>query len=242
MFILFTDFGYDGPYVGQLKAVLLGGAPAVPVVDLMHDAPVFQPEAAGQLLAAYGGGLPAGTITVAVVDPGVGGDRRMIAARGDARWWLGPDNGLLVPTLRRCADVEVWELERPASAAPTFHGRDVFAPAALEVLENGRVEGEPVPAGDLVGWDSPSSLSRILYIDRYGNAVTGLQGDAVMDQAVIRIGYRELRFAQTFSAVAPGEAFWYRNSSGLVELAVNQGRADEWPGVELGAEVTVSTA
>ncbi|WP_421621812.1 SAM hydrolase/SAM-dependent halogenase family protein [Alkalilimnicola ehrlichii] len=242
MFILFTDFGYEGPYVGQMKAVLYAGAPQTPVVDLMHDAPVFRPDAAGRLLAAYGRGLPGGSITLAVVDPGVGGERRALAAQADGRWWLGPDNGLLVPALHRCRDVAVWQLATPADAAPSFHGRDLFAPAALQVLKEGRVSGQALPPGELVGWDAVQPVPAILYIDRYGNAVTGLDGDGLANTAVVEAGYRAFRFARTFGCVAPGEAFWYRNSSGLVELAVNQGRADEWPGVELGAPVKVFEA
>lgn len=242
MFILFTDFGYEGPYVGQMKAVLYAGAPQVPVVDLMHDAPVFRPGEAGHLLAAYGRGLPADSVTLAVVDPGVGGQRRALAARGDGRWWLGPDNGLLVPALRRCRSLQVWRLHSPAGAAPTFHGRDLFAPAALQAWREGKVDGDRLEADALVGWDTLETPAAILYIDRYGNAVTGLAGDDLADTAVVRAGYRPFRFARTFSSVAPGEPFWYRNSSGLVELAVNQGRADEWPGVELGAPVQVVAA
>ena len=108
MILLFTDFGPGGPYVGQMKAVLLQAAPGVPLVDLMADAPAHDPMAAAYLLAALAGEFAPGSVFLAVVDPGVGSARRAVAAEIDGRWYVAPDNGLLEPLLRRAKVARAW--------------------------------------------------------------------------------------------------------------------------------------
>lgn len=98
---LFTDFGLAGPYVGQMKGRLLTLAPATAVIDLMHDAPAFDPRSAAYLLAALVPEWPADMVVMAVVDPGVGGARRPLVAEIDGRWFVGPDNGLFELLWRR---------------------------------------------------------------------------------------------------------------------------------------------
>lgn len=235
MFVLYTDFGWHGPYLGQLKAALLAAAPGVPVLDLMHDAPAFDPRRAGYLLSAYGRYLPSECIIIAVVDPGVGSDRRALAARAGGRWYLGPDNGLLAPSLREAAEAKAWELPVPEGASASFHGRDLFAPAAAALYRDASPRGAPL-AGGWIGADWPHELAEVLYVDGYGNAVTGLR--QLDDGAVIVAGSKRVKHARTFSQVPQGSPFWYRNSSGLVELAVNQGRADALLGLVIGSAVT----
>src|SRR5512143_1221602 len=134
MILLFTDFGWTGPYVGQMKAVLAAAAPGVPVIDLMHDAPAFRPRPAGVLLAALLAEVPAGAVVLAVVDPGVGTARAPLAVSVDGRWLVGPDNGLFAPTLRCDRAAEAWEITwRPARLSASFHGRDLFAPIAASI-------------------------------------------------------------------------------------------------------------
>ncbi len=242
MLFLFTDFGYEGPYVGQMKAVLhLGLSPGVPVVDLMHDAPAWDPHAGAYLLAAYTAALPAGSTVLAVVDPGVGGSRRGLAVLADGRWFVGPDNGLLAPIVARATSAQVFSLpEPPARAAPTFHGRDVFAPAAVTVQRGDRKGWVPVTPETMVGWAWPAECDSVLYLDRYGNAVTGRRAATVVERALLTVGEVTVGRARTFAEVPPGEAFWYANSSGLVEIAVHCGRADRLPGVARGAPVSWS--
>lgn len=239
-FILFTDFSTLGPYVGQMKAVLLAGADW-PIVDLMHDAPAFDPRSSAYLLRAFSAELPEGGVIVAVIDPGVGSARRAVAIRAGSRWLVGPDNGVLAPLARQAGEVDVYRLPVPADAAATFHGRDVFAPAAVRIAQ-GELPGERVAGGgDLFGLDWPEDESRAIYVDHYGNVMTGLRGGQVPQQAVLRANGHRVERAWTFSDVPRGQAFWYINSSGLVEVAVNQGsaadRLDLRPGMPVALEL-----
>src|SRR5262249_47000472 len=128
---LFTDFGAAGPYVGQMKAVLCREAPAVPVIDLMADAPACEPKSSAYLLAALAPWLSAGSVCLAVVDPGVGGRRAPIVVEADGRRFVGPDNGLFELVARRAAAAQAWEIAwRPPQLSASFHGRDLFAPVA----------------------------------------------------------------------------------------------------------------
>src|SRR5262249_38269870 len=110
MIALFTDFGLTGPYTGQVKAVLHLGAPQVPVIDLFADAPSGRPLPSSYLLAAYGAWLPAGTILLCVVDPGVGTPRPAVVVEADSRWFVGPANGLFEIVFRRASKPRVWEI------------------------------------------------------------------------------------------------------------------------------------
>jgi S-adenosyl-L-methionine hydrolase (adenosine-forming) len=240
MIALFTDFGLSGPYTGQVKAVLHQLAAGVPIVDLFADLPAAKPKPAAYLLAAYGRWFPAGTVLLAVVDPGVGGARAAIVVEADGRSYVGPDNGLFELVLRRAGTVKSAEiLWRPDSLSASFHGRDLFAPVAA------RLAAGTLPAGALhvVGTsrfpDWPDDLSEIVYIDGYGNAVTGLRAAALPEATGLAVGGQVLARARTFSDVPPGAAFWYENSNGLAEIAVNAGRADRALGLAIGSPVAV---
>jgi S-adenosylmethionine hydrolase len=240
MIALFTDFGWQGPYVGQLKLVLQEAAPAQFVVDLMHDAPRFQPRAAAYLLAALAVRLPQNAVTVAVVDPGVGSaKRRPVVVEADQRWYVGPDNGLLNVVARQADACNCWEIDwRPASLSNTFHGRDLFAPVAARLVTGQALDMTSTTlAEDPASW--PADLAEVIYIDGFGNAVTGLRGSALAPSAQLKIGARLIRYAPTFAAVARGEAFWTVNANGLVELAINQGDASAELGLGIGTPVEV---
>src|ERR1700724_3610932 len=128
---LFTDFCLGGPYTGQVKAVLYRAAPGVPVVELFADAPARRPKPAAYLLAAYGIWFPPGTVLLAVIDPGVGSNRAALIVEAEGRWFVGPDNGLFELVIRRAADTRTWEIPSPPGPlSASFHGRDLFAPAA----------------------------------------------------------------------------------------------------------------
>ena len=217
MIFLFTDFGYSGPYIGQMKAVLASRAAGIPVIDLMHDAPRFRPEPSGHLLAALGTHVPVGSVVVAVVDPGVGSDRRPLVLRADGTWLVGPDNGLFQPWLARSASIEAWEITwRPERLSASFHGRDLFAPVAAMIAMAAPVPGQPIAVAP-VGRGGDAS---VIYIDGFGNAMTGLVAADLPAGAVLRVGKERLSQAETFSAVPAGTAFWYVNSLGLAERAV----------------------
>lgn len=237
MILLFTDFGHAGPYIGQMKAVLAARAPDVPVIDLMHDAPRFQPRPAGHLLAALGAEIPAGSVVVAVVDPGVGSPRRPLVLDLDGVRLVGPDNGLFAPWLARAGTVRAWEITwRPQRLSASFHGRDLFAPVGAALACGADVPGRAIalPAAE------PGDCAGVIYIDAFGNAMTGIRGDRLAAGAAVDAGTGPLPRADTFSAVPAGMAFWYVNSLGLVEVAVNQGSAAARLDLAVGAPVSVT--
>jgi S-adenosylmethionine hydrolase len=240
MIVLFTDFGLAGPYTGQLEAVLQQGAPGIPVIRLFADAPAGQPRPSAYLLAAYAAWFPAGTEFLCVVDPGVGGARGALIAEADGRIYVGPDNGLFELVLRRAARPQPWEITwAPASLSASFHGRDLFAPVAARLArgEPAATMARPTSPGRRPDW--PDDLAEIVYIDHFGNALTGLRGECIAEAAQLRAGGRTLAHARTFSTVPQGAAFWYVNSNGLVEIAVSSGRADRALGLSIGSEVAI---
>jgi S-adenosylmethionine hydrolase len=237
MIVLFSDFGLEGPYLGQVQAVLHQQAPGIPVVNLFSDLPPFDIEAAAYLLPAYSGTLPPGTVCLCVVDPGVGGERPGCALQADGRWYVGPDEGLFTLVARRAAALQCYRLPAVAGAAPSFHGRDVFAPVAARLARSAPVIGTPVEPAERSDPDWPDDCYRVLYIDRFGNAITGMRAARVQGAAAFTVNGHTLRQARTFSATGEGSAFWYANSNGLVEIAVNRGRADEALGLRVGTPV-----
>jgi len=241
MIVLFTDFGLYGPYTGQVKAVLHQMAPGVPAIDLFADAPVANPKASAYLLAAYAAWFPAGTIFLCVVDPGVGGARPAIVVEADGRWYVGPGNGLFELVQRRANATRSWDIDwKPEHLSASFHGRDLFAPVAAMLAR-----GEP-PPGQLRSdradrrSDWPDDLCEIVYIDHFGNAMTGLRATMLSPDARLSAAGRVLERAKTFSDRPPGAAFWYENSNGLAEIAVNQGRTDRDLGLAIGIPVEIA--
>jgi len=256
MIALFTDFGLEGPYIGQMKAVLHRLAPAAPVIDLFADLPPFDAQAAAYLLAAYAPELPTGAVFLCVVDPGVGGSRRPAVVEADGHLYVGPDNGLFEMVVRRAAAARWWEIVwRPERLSASFHGRDLFAPIAARLARGERLPddgtetrpdadeepplGASRPLALLRRPDWPDDLARVVYVDRFGNAMTGLRAASLDPDATLAVGRHRLGAARTFSDVKPGAAFWYANANGLVEIAVNQGRADAALGIAVGAPVGV---
>lgn len=235
MIVLFTDFGWADPYVGQIKAVLTGAAPSVPVVDLLHAVPDYNAHAGAHLLAALAPEFPPGSVFLCVVDPGVGGPRGTLVVEADGRWYVGPDNGLISVVAGRARQARHWRIAwRPERLSASFHGRDLFAPIA------GAIAAGAFPVGRLseitqpeVRFD-PAELPRVIYIDHYGNAWTGLRGEMLADVEVLEVKGRSLKCRTTFSEAAKGEAFWYINSVGLVEVAVNRGSAAAQLGLAVG--------
>lgn len=236
MIFLFTDFGHEGPYMGEMEAEILRRAPGVPVVRLMVDAPAFRPDLASYLLAALAKRFRPGDVCVAVVDPGVGTEREAIAFEADGVWFVGPDNGLFEPILRGALDLRTFRIAwRPPRLSASFHGRDLFAPVAARIARGDLSALEPHEPTRHP--DRPDALAAVVYVDRYGNAWTGLPGEEVPRGARIRAGGRELAYAETFGRVPPGEPFWYVNSAGLVEIAVNAGSAAVLLGLAPGVPV-----
>ncbi|SMH55534.1 SAM hydrolase/SAM-dependent halogenase family protein [Azospirillum agricola] len=241
MIVLFTDFGLSGPYTGQVKAVLARQAPGVPVIDLFADAPAFDPQLSAYLLAAYAPAFPLGSVFVCVVDPGVGTDRRPLVVEADGHLFVGPDNGLFELVRRRAASVRAWSIDwLPDRLSASFHGRDLFAPVAARLATGREVERTVLPDGAVARPDWPDDLPRIVYVDVYGNAMTGLRAATLPEDAVLTTGGRTMRRGRTFADAEPGEALWYENANGLAEIAVNRGRADVELGLRVGSEVSIT--
>jgi S-adenosylmethionine hydrolase len=238
---LFTDFGLAGPYTGQMKVVLLREAPGVPVVDLFADAPSRDPKSSAYLLAAYGAWLPPGSVLLAVVDPGVGSARAPLVVEADGRWYVGPDNGLFEIVLRRAATARQWEITwQPPTLSASFHGRDLFAPVAARLARGEAPPGTERSLGEGRHADWPDDLPEIVYIDHYGNALTGMRAAQLPPDAVLLVASgRRVPHARTFADAPRGAALWYENSNGLAEIAVNLGRADRGLGLAIGSAVTV---
>ena len=191
--------------------------------------------AAQYVLERPGPRFPAGTVPRAVVDPGVGSERRALAAAGRGHGFIAPDNGLLTPML---AGATVVALREPADAAPTFHGRDLFAPVAARVAKGDAPPGrERAPSA--IGGDWPDDLARIVYVDHFGNAMTGLRAAGLAQETRLVAQGRTLSRARTFADVPEGTAFWYENANGLAEIAVSKGRADAALDLAVGTEVEV---
>jgi S-adenosylmethionine hydrolase len=243
MIVLFTDFGLAGPYTGQVIAVLRKDAPAVPVISLFADAPAREPKPSSYLLASYAAWFAAGTVLLCVVDPGVGGERRPVIVAADGRSYVGPDNGLFEIVSRRAVAARCWEITwRPQRLSASFHGRDLFAPVAARLARGEPPAAMSRSAAPVRFADWPDDLAEIVYIDHYGNAITGMRGEAVATTASLACGGPMIAHATTFSAVPRGAPFWYVNSNGLVEIAVNSGRADELMGLSIGSKVDVAAA
>lgn len=244
MIVLFTDFGRNGPYVAQMQAQFLRRAPGVPVLDLFADVPAYDIEAAAYLLPAYVTEFPTGTVFVCVVDPGVGGQRLPVVVWADGRWFVGPGNGLFTLVARRAEEARFWRIDwEPDTLSSTFHGRDLFAPIGARLagglLHPGEGIDDPVAAG-IVRPDWPDELARVIYVDGYGNAMTGLRASALAKDAALRVGPRMVPHARTYSDVAAGTAIWYENANGLVEIAVSNGHAAAELGLAPGHPVAIA--
>ncbi|HHM06274.1 MAG TPA: hypothetical protein ENJ19_11135 [Gammaproteobacteria bacterium] len=240
MIVFYTDFG-GGPYLGQMEAAVYRAGSGLTVVNLLSRAPRFRPKLAAYLLAAYPGEFPAGTVFVCVVDPGVGQpERGAVVLWADERWFVGPDNGLFDVLVARAGRVRCWDIDwRRFAPSASFHGRDVFAPIAAVLARGGSPPGKERAPTTRVGTVWPEDLPEVVFIDDYGNAMTGVRACVLDEGGRVMVGGRVLPRARTFSDMPPGQAFWYSNSVGLVELAVNQGRADELLGLSLGHPVTL---
>lgn len=235
---LWTDFGIEGPYVGQMKAVLYQRAPTARVLDLFSDLPPFNAKAAAYLLPAYSAGFAPGTVFVCVVDPGVGSERLPLVVEADGRFFVGPDNGLFSLVVRRAGRVTcrriLWTPERLSAS---FHGRDLFAPVAAMLACGETPPGEPVTSPASASPEWPDELAEVVYIDHFGNALTGVRAHTLPPGRALSVKGRSVPPGRTFSDVPRHGALWYENANGLAEIAVNQGRADQVLGIAVGDRI-----
>jgi S-adenosyl-L-methionine hydrolase (adenosine-forming) len=252
-----TDFGHQGPFVGVMKGVMLARFPAARIVDLTHEIVVHWPAEAGFWLARSFEFFPPGTVHVAVVDPGVGTSRDIIAVSANGHVFLAPDNGLLAPVVTRHPDASIVTLA-PAQlarfgvqrASATFHGRDIFAPLAAE-LAAGRCV--PDDMGERTKTLVPSWVDEpevqdggtvsgvVITIDHFGNLITNIDS-ALLERfrkPQIRAGSHMFRLLRTYGDTQPGEYLALVNSFNVLEIARAEQSAAEGLGLSRGAPVTV---
>lgn len=241
---LLTDFSTADSYVAEMKGVLLSALPDATLVDITHSIPPGDVRSAAHVLGRVSSRFPPGTVFLAVVDPGVGTTRAALAITAAGRYFVGPDNGLFTPVLSGAA--EVIELPTPADASPTFHGRDLFAPAAA-ALASGQA---PAALGTPFGgtpmrfeytephYEGKTVVGQVVYVDRFGSLVTNLTPELVPPYARIEIEDVDAGpLRRTFGDVATGGLVCYVGSGGEVEVAVRDGSAARRLGIGVGGRV-----
>jgi S-adenosyl-L-methionine hydrolase (adenosine-forming) len=252
---LLSDFGLQDTYVASLKGVILGICPAANLVDVTHLVPPQDVRAGAFLLANIYRDFPPGTVHLAIVDPGVGTDRRGLILKAAPYWFVGPDNGLFSWICTRETAWAAWSLDnsrywrRPVSS--TFHGRDLFAPVAAHLATGIPPDAFGSPwAPQLASWSAVQHHAKalrgeILYIDRFGNVITNLDQAAVNEAApaeylIVRVAGRSLQgLSTTYGTKPPGNLLALIGSHGFLEIAVNQGSASALLGCRVGEAVLV---
>ena len=243
---LLTDFGTADGYVAEVKGTILSRAPEAVLVDVTHDLPAQDVEAGRLALARYWRKFPPGTVHLAVVDPDVGSARPALAVASDGRFLVGPDNGILSPALL-VGGARAVVLPVPPSASPTFHARDVFAPAAAMLASGSPVDALGTPVDDPVIRRTAEARrlpdgtieGQIIAVDRFGNAVTNL---VAAHGGVVEVGTLKLPVRRTYADVTPGMPLALSGSSGLVEIAVRDGNAAVSLGLGRGGIVLLRPA
>ncbi|HYD53198.1 MAG TPA: SAM-dependent chlorinase/fluorinase [Gemmatimonadaceae bacterium] len=240
---LLTDFGTADGYVGEMKGVLASLAPGAPLVDITHEVPAHDVESGRLALARSWRRFPPGTVHLAVVDPGVGSARRALAVQSDGRLLVGPDNGLLSPALL-VAGARVVQLPIPPTASATFHGRDVFAPAAAALATGAPIEDLGHPVEDPIVKRTPEAHRRldgsiegqVIAVDRFGNAITNLVGRL---GGVLEVDGARLPVRRSYSEVDEDAPAVIVGSTGLLEVSVRDGSGAERFGLHRGSRVVL---
>ena len=257
---LLTDFGLVDPFVAEMKAVILSICPGVRIVDVSHEVAEFDIRMGAFLLAEAARSFPAGTVHVAVVDPGVGGSRRGIVVKTKRSTYVGPDNGLLIPSATMDGIVGVFKISNRSmmgrEVSSTFHGRDVFAPVAAHIA-CGQLPEEcgpsisdyvPSPFHDPVMEDQRLTCE-ILHIDRFGNLATNLTQDHVKhwhvkvgQEITLLTGRRRIRarVVRTFSDLHENEVGLMLGSHGFLEIACRESNAAKRLRIRRGSVVRLS--
>jgi S-adenosylmethionine hydrolase len=243
---LVTDFGTADGYVAELKGVLYTVVPDANVVDLTHDIPPQDVESARLAVARYWRRFPAGTVHVVVVDPGVGSARAALAVSSDDRFLVGPDNGVLSPSLL-ASGARAVTLPVPASASATFHGRDVFAPAAASLATGTPLDSIGATCDDPIIRRTPearrgtdgSVIGEVIAIDRFGNAISNLIAPR---GGRIEINGRVIQIVRVYADAGVGDLVALVGSSGFVEVAQRDGNAARAMNLARGTRIVLRPA
>ena len=248
---LTSDFGTSDFYVAAMKAVLLRACPEARLIDVTHAVPRHDILCGSITLERAVDGFPPGTTHLAVVDPGVGTDRRLIVAEVRQQRVVCPDNGLITWAWRRHGGGTAYELTWRPQRAPsdTFHGRDIMAPVAGMLAAGARLETLARPVGapvllDVSPVDGAAGVARIIHVDVFGNATTDLSHELLGERRLkaVRVKGRDLgRLRRTYWDVPPGKPLALIGSSGLLEIAVRDGSAAQELGLRVGDEVGIET-
>ena len=233
---LLTDFGTRDGYVAAMKGVIATVAPHAVIDDAAHDIPPGDVHAAAWALAAYWERYPVSTTHVVVVDPGVGTNRRAIAVLADGRFLVGPDNGVFSFVLDGARSIRAVALNPSRFThdvvSATFHGRDVFAPAAAVIATSASIDELGEPAADLVMLELPrprrdgeAVAGVIVHVDRFGNLISNIPAEWLTPDACIQVAGRTTRLCRTYGDVATGELCALIGSSGVLEISVRDGSA-----------------
>lgn len=243
---LTTDFGLRDAYAAALEAAILNSGPAIRVIHVSHQVPAGEISTGAYLVEYASRSFPAGTVHLAVVDPGVGSDRRILAVRAGDFFVVGPDNGLLKRAFRGHTLKAVALAPDPASDSHTFESRDVMAPAAARLASGSDLRG----LGEVVAIDAEAPApaltagrvqrTAVVHVDNFGTLVLDLRCvNGRKAGEMLRVDRREIRLGAAFSDVGPGDLVAYRGSIGYLEVAVRNGSAAEKLGLGSGAEVEV---
>jgi S-adenosylmethionine hydrolase len=251
---LTTDFGQADGYVGTMKGVILGICPEATLIDITHEVRPQAVRQAAYLLSTAVPYFPPDTVHLVVVDPGVGSERRAMAVQTARATYVAPDNGVLDMALAQDPPQRAIHLRDPRFRLPktsaTFHGRDIFAPAAayLACETDPLKMGDSIPLSDLISLPSfqperrpdHSLLGLILHIDHFGNLVTNFRSPLPIDSPVVQVGDQKIAgVRRTFSDVRPGEPVAYIGSTGYLEIAIREGDAAHQLGVDLGDPIVI---
>jgi len=243
---LITDFGTADGYVGEVKGVLLSHAPDADIVDITHDIPPQDIDRARLTVARIWRRFPEGSIHLVIVDPGVGSVRAALAVASDERFLVGPDNGVLSPALL-APSARVVTLSVPGGSSATFHGRDVFAPAAAALARGASIDGLGAEAVSPVVRRTTEPTRRadgalegeVIVIDRFGNAVTNLIS---LRGGTVEVGSTMVPVRHTYSDARIGELVAVVGSTGFIEIAVRDGDAASALRLTRGTRVLLRTS
>ncbi|GAB6274832.1 MAG: SAM-dependent chlorinase/fluorinase [Peptococcaceae bacterium] len=245
--VLLTDFGRD-PYVGVMKGIILSICPRAQLIDLVHHVtPQNIREGAWLLLANYAY-FPKGSIFLAVVDPGVGTRRKALAIKTKAGYFIGPDNGLLYPALVKAGMVNVIELDPPKGAGFTFHGRDVFAPAAAKLAAGVSFHklGKPGEPENKLNFYLAGRNGEVVTIDRFGNVITNVPPLLNCQSYVVKLmrGERSyftlgLPYYPAYAMAPANDLFLITGSNGTLEISVKNGSAASTLPAQVGDRATI---
>lgn len=249
---LLTDFGRRDSYVAIMKGVILGIASQVKLIDISHEVALGDVREAAYLLSTCVDYFPEGTIFLAVVDPGVGSSRKGLAIRSQRHFYVGPDNGIFTLALARDKRFSAIEIDAASwtnkTISHTFHGRDIFAPAAAYLARGCSFNSLGRPLSQLIQLDIKPNrregsllYGSILHIDNFGNIITSIGEEGASGARVLYIGQRPFPLHSTYSDVALGQPVAYWGSSGYCEAALNGGSASELLQAKVGDEVILQS-